>query len=241
VAYDRIVRGWVLAVVFGCGRIKFEARPADAPTTPIGFVQIAAPGYQMATSVTVAITPTVGDLLVAATYWHTSPDTISLSDSSGLAWQPLDIAEQASCQTEAQLWYAPTTVAGPDLVTVRQSIGTRPLGLMIAEYSAIDLAAPIDAHVALAAPIATDQLTTGVVTPTHRALVVAFFNDTNGGGMMVPGASWTPRAWDLPFYVMLEDDVPDGASAAVVPDGALPSGHNDNCWVGVAAAFRVLL
>jgi hypothetical protein len=239
------VRSWLLVAAVGCGRIGFGPQsPSDAGddasvSSPIGFVQAVEPGWRSLAMVTASATVTSGNLLVAATYWHKLNDTITLTDTAGLAWTPLDIADATPLATEAQLWYAPVTVSGPELVTVHQSTSTMPLGIILAEYSGIDLTAPVEAHLGFVTPIATNSITTGAVTVAHRSLVVAFFNDTIGAGTMVPGAGWTGRAWDMGFYVMLQDDAPDGqAPGSVVPDGMLPTGSNDNAWVGVVAAFR---
>src|SRR5215468_8867658 len=93
---------WAVALAglaSACGRIGFE-RPADAApdATPAALVQVQAPGYQSAASVTVDIILTAGHFAVVATYWNQSPDTVALVDTTGLAWTPLPIQQIApSC------------------------------------------------------------------------------------------------------------------------------------------------
>jgi hypothetical protein len=59
-------------------------------------------------------------------------------------------------------------------------------------------------------------------------------------GTMTPGATWIQRSIETPFYIIVEDNIPGAPAGTYAPDAALPSGVNDACWVGVAAAFRTL-
>jgi len=117
-----------------------------------------------------------------------------------------------------------------------------PLGLMLAEYSGVDLTATTEAQGGENAPMTgSNAMLIGPLTMSADSVVISFFADSSGHGSMMPGAGWTPRAWDSGFYSMLEDNAPTGAPAGTIePDAALPTSVNDMCWVGVAAAFRML-
>jgi hypothetical protein len=237
----------LLALFTGC-RIGFDSRVSpdalvDTPA-PIQLVEVQAPGYASAAMVQVRIGQIADDFLVAAVYWNESPDTVTLTDTSGLAWtsMPSQVVTTAGCggttgnATGAQLYYAQVSATGSNLITVTQTSGTQPLGLMLLEYSGIATANELDTSSAQLAPMASSTVSVPAFTTTGTGVIVAFFNDTTSTGSYTPGAGYTLEALDTGFPNLLEDAiVPAGT---YMPDGALPSGHNDACWVGIAAAFR---
>lgn len=220
-----------------CGRIGFDQLAKAA------LVQVQAPGYQSAASMTVDIALTAGNFVVVATYWDQSPDTVALVDTAGLAWTPLAIQEiVASCgggtgnATGARLWYAQVTATAMDKITVAQTSGTQPLGAFVLEYAGIATADAVDAASGRLAPTASTTASVPALKTMGTDVIVAFFGDTISMGSWTPGDGYTALARDAGFPNLIEDAiVPPGT---YMPDAGLPPGHNDPCWVGTAAAFR---
>jgi len=242
----------VTAVAIGCGRLGFERvagdsaadvaidRALDAPAGPPSVVQVLAPGFGSAASRSIMLDETQGDLLVAAVYWDESPDTVTLSDTAGLAWQ----AEPAlvvvpGCggptgnATGAQLYYAQVTATGANTITVAQTSGTQPLGVIVLEYA--NTLAAVDAFSAVMAPAPSNTMQATPITTTVPAVVIAFFNDTINIGNNIGGSGYTVEARDPAFPNLIEDTI--GPPGLYSPTAALFPGQTDACWVAFAVAF----
>lgn len=235
-------------LVAGCGRYRFEDPPigvvdaatGDAP--PPVHVQTVAPDYVLLPTMTVSISVGAGNTLIAATFWDTTPNTIMVTDSSVLTWTPLTALTNFDCfaapkASGAQLWFAESPDARAIDVTVTQSdTMNRPLGLRLVEYANLD---GLEAEVALSATSPTNEMSPGTLATTAPSVTIAIFNNTKGSGTMTPGAGWTERATEFPFYTLVEDNVPGAPAGPVVPTANLPTGINEACWVAAAAAFRI--
>jgi hypothetical protein len=239
----------VVAVVIGCGRIGFEQHvagdgsPADLAIDgpPARLVQVLAPGYGSAASMSIVIDETAGDLVVAPVYWHQDPDTVTLTDTAGLAWQSRPAVVVPGCittngnATGAQLYYAQVAATGTNTVTVTQTSGVQPLGLMLVEYA--NAMASVDAFSMVMAPASSNAMAATPITTSVPAVVIGFFNDTIGGGNDGSGSGFTAEARDTGFPNIVEDTI--GPPGLYSPTATLFVGGNDACWVAFAIAFPV--
>lgn len=244
----------MIAAAVGCGRLGFERRvaidaPADAVSDapidagPPHLVQILAPGYGSAAMMSSTISETRGNLLVAAVYWDESPDTITLTDTAGLAWSNLPIEGIPSVcggttgnATGAEIYYAAVSATGPNTVTVAQTSGTQPLGVFLLEYA--NVATAPDAMSGQVAPSASHAVSAPPITTNGPGVVIAFFNETQMNGMMSGGSGYVVEARDMGFPNLIEDAIEPAGT--YTPDGALPNAQSDACWVAIAVAFRAL-
>jgi hypothetical protein len=71
-------------------------------------------------------------------------------------------------------------------------------------------------------------------------IVVAVFEDNNGGGTMSPGSGFTQEALDTTSYSIVEDRVVGPDAGNIPPTAFLPGAGGDGCWVAAAAAFKAL-
>jgi len=189
------------------------------------------------------LTETAGDLVVAAVYWDEDPDTVTLADTAGLAWTalpaqviPSGCGGTTGNATGAQLYYATVATTGANTVTVTQTSGTQPLGVMVAEYANVATTPDVDSG--QVAPAASHAVQAAPLTTTGAGVVIAFFNETQQFGTLTAGSGYSAEALDTNFPNMYEDAfLPAGTHA---PDGALPAGQSDACWVAIAVAFRAL-
>jgi hypothetical protein len=208
-------------------------------------VQVQAPGFKSAVTTSATLNETAGNLVVAAVYWDQAPNTVTLTDSAGLAWIPLTPYETpggTGCggttgnASGAQLYYAQVTVTGANTVTVTQTSGTQPLGVMLLEYAGIATVDPVDVTSGQLAPAASNQMIVPAMTTSSPGVIVAFFNDTVGSGMMGGDASYILEARDVGFPNMIEDAiVPPGT---YMPTGTLPGAQIDACWIATAVALK---
>jgi hypothetical protein len=137
------------------------------------------------------------------------------------------------------MWFATITSTEVNTVTVAQSNGNTPLDLFLLEYSGVASMNPLDASTGQLAPSASNAMSTGAITTSGSDLIVTLFEDSDGSGIIEPGAEWTPRARNTDFYAMVEDNVPAPVPPGTYdPAATLPSGTSDICWLGVTAAFR---
>lgn len=211
-----------------------DAMP-DTPPPPIAFVQAVAPGYITNTTVTVPITVTTGDLIVAATYTSLLGMPGTVSDDTALTWTALTAREASgSCAPRLQLWYAFATAS--HAINVKLTFPTSSaMGMHVFEYSGV-LAAPVLAEAGQSATSSTNVAATGnVVTPAFGA-VVAFFADLNGTGTMTIAPPWTSRAVDTGFYTLVADNAPGAAEGTFAPTATLAA--TDACWTAAAVALR---
>ena len=217
---------------------------SDTLREPVNHLQTIAPGFVGAPSITALITAQAGSLLVAATYWHVQGNTVTVTDTMGLAWTALPAVDNKCSFTDtrttgAQIWYAQVDTAGSTIVTLSQSNSPNaPLGMRLLEYTGV---AGYNASVGSPPIVATSMdMSTGAFATTEPAMTVALFVDTLGSGTMTPGAGWNERAIELPFYSLVEDNAPGKPPGPLEPNASLPVGRVDDCWVGTAAAFTSL-
>jgi hypothetical protein len=237
------VRWGLLALLAcGCGRLGIENQPdARSSSSGIQRVQLATPGFVHATSMTIPVTLSPDDLAVVGVYWNQMTDPVTVGDTAGIAWQggveqAIDVGCNAGRGTQARLWYASVTAAGSDEITVAQGTSTTPLGVYFADYSGVDPASPLAAQTgAIASANPSNTMSAGTLTTPRDAVIVALFNDSNGTGVMVPGADFALIGIDTSFFSMLEEQLASSGTYGV--DGALPVGRADSCWVATAAAF----
>jgi hypothetical protein len=237
----------VVALCGGCGRSRFDQSQVDAgvdagePGLAAGLVQVIGPPYVSAPMISSALTVTGGNLLLASVFWDKPGATITLSDTAGLVWNVIDAQQTSFCAsrtTNMKWWYAVIDVSVTVIVTASHTTSD-PLGMFVAEYAGIDPENPLHEVAGIAAPGATNTMTTPALVTTEDTAIVAAFADALGGGMMAPGAGWSARAFDSTFYWMLTDNAPRGAPGTYTPSGTLPVGASDACWVASAAAFRL--
>jgi hypothetical protein len=244
--------GWWLMA--GCGRIAFDpidqridgdGGTVDVIGEPAAFVQIQAPPYASAPSQSVMIDLTAGHLVVAAVYWDQTPNTVTLADTAGLTWTaapkyeiPAVCGGSTGNATGAQLYYAQVSSPVMTTVTVSQTSGAQPLGVMLVEYAGLAMTNVVEAESGQVAPSASNAMFVPSFTTTRDTMVVVFFNETLGSGTMTEGSGYTARARITGFPNMYEDALlPPGM---YIPSGALPAGQTDACWVGDAIALRTL-
>jgi hypothetical protein len=212
----------------------------DAVKAPaIVAVQSLDPGFKDESPVSTSLTVHAGNLLLVATY-ATEVATVKVSDSGGLAWGNLATYSNTNLdcpEVQIQYWYAEVTSTISTTVSVAQADADA-LGLHVIEYSGVSTATPIDGQAGLVASAASNATTTGPITNAHADATVAFFADANGFGTMTPGAGWNQRGLDSGFYTMVTDDAPGALPGTFTPDGQLPAGSVDDCWVAAAVALR---
>ncbi len=216
-----------------------DATVDAAPVPAIVAVQSVDPGFEDASSIPITLTAQAGNLLLAATY-ATLVGPVAVSDSAGLTWTSLPAYSNTDLdcpEVQIQYWYAEVTSTISTTVTVTQSDADA-LGMHVIEYSGVATATPIDTQLGYVAPAASSATTTGSITTAHVGAVVAFFADANGFGTMTPGAGWNQRGVDSGFYTLVVDNTPGALPGAFTPDGQLPDGKNDACWVAAAVALR---
>ena len=235
----------VLAIVSGCGRIAFDhidADPGDAAeTTSFSTIQVFAPGYVTAASQSITLSVDVGHCLVAAVYWNSEPNTITVTDTSGLAWTALQALITPSCPlgnglAGLQFWYAFTTAPGSTTVTVTQTAGNPALGMYVIEYDGVAMTPTVEMVAGLAAPGASNEMTSGPLTTHHPDHLVALFANPHLNGRMTAGAGWTALGTDTLFYSLIEDET--AAPGTVEAIANLPAATSDSCWGATAVAFR---
>ncbi|HTL32431.1 MAG TPA: hypothetical protein VL326_04880 [Kofleriaceae bacterium] len=240
----------VLAALAGCGRMSFDpiaigssandAHNPDTPGTPnVGRGMVVMPPFVTTPTITAQLDgPTVGHLLVAIAYWNDATHAVSINDSNGQNWtglqrQSIPTGCNANVGTNIQMFYVTVTAGGPTDVTVTQSAGNSPLGLVVVEYSGVST---LDASSGLAAPSASNAINAGTMNTTGYDLIVAGFHDSVGSGQMMPGPNLSVFQYDLVSYAMFLD-ITVGPGAQTIT-GTLPAGTSDACWVGVSAAFH---
>jgi hypothetical protein len=211
-----------------------DATP-DAPPPPIEFVQAVAPGYVADVMVSVPITATTGNLIVAATYTSLIGTQPTITDSAGLTWTPLTAREAtASCAPRLQLWYAFSTTSLANTVTLALPSSSY-MGMHLLEYSGVT-AAPVLAEAGQVAPASTNMATTGDVITPGFGVTVTFYADLSGAGTITVPSPWTARAIDTAYYTLEADNIPGTIAGTITPGATLPA--TDNCWTATAAAFR---
>ncbi len=230
----------------GCGRVRFDVRVgADASAdiasdaAPPHLVQVVAPGYVKQVSASATIAATEGDVVIAAVYWDETPDTVSFADTASYGWNSTLAQTIPACggptgnATGAQLYWSRVPASGSNTVTVTQTSGTQPIGVMLVEYANVQML-PEDSG-AEPAPMASNTMSTLPVTTSGPAVVIAFFNDTIGTGTIAGAMPFTVEARDVGFPNLLEDAiVPSGTYTATA---TLPNAQVDACWIAFAAAF----
>ena len=239
--YDQPVRrGPLIAVcALGCGRLHFDA------VERIELVQVQAPGFNAAAETSVIVSQTTGNLIVAAVYWDQAPNTVTFSDTAGLAWTALpklEIGAGAGCggvtgnATGAQLYYAQVTSTESNTLRATQTSGMQPLGIIAIEYSGLATADAVDMQVGQVAPSPSHLMSSPPITTTENDLIVAFFNDTIGAGTIGGGSGYVVQARDIGFPNLYEDAVmPPGT---YTPTAVLPNAQTDACWIVSTVAFR---
>ena len=247
---------WIWLAVCGCGfqpsaavggdapisdARRVDARTDGAPDAPpdaelapaAASVQSLDPTYITGSQVTIALTETAGNVLIAAVYTSSDTATFTVTDTAGLTWTSTPAIVNTLCPMTLQLWYAPVTASGLNQVTGMQGI-IHFMGMSVSEYSGVSA---VDTVATMASPApASDTASTGTVTTTHQAMTFAAFADNNSTGTMTPGSGWTERVRDTQYYTMLVDNAPGAAPGAVQPTAGLP--RSDNCWAGAAIALR---
>jgi hypothetical protein len=182
-----------------------------------------------------------GSVLIAAAYWNEAPDTVTIADTLGLAWQPLAsevITGGANCgdntgnATGAQLFAAAVPAAGSDDVTVVQTSSTQPLGVIVLDYRGI---AAVATSASAVVPSSSTAMTAPAIATTVPGVVVAFFGDTIGMGALTAGSGLTAEAGDPGFPNMIEDAIVEPGTYTAT--ATLPNGP-DVCWVAIVAALR---
>jgi hypothetical protein len=244
---------YALALAFACGRLGFDpmraaqvadARPGDAapdaPSGPPTLTGVAAPGYGSGPIQEDEVRLAAGDFVVAVAYWDQTPDTVTLTDTLGLAWTagPTE-AIGSNCGggtgngTGAQLFFATAAAAGSGTVTVTQTSGTQPLGVFVLDYENIG---GVDSTASAVAPSSSTAMVAPPVTATDPGVVVAFFGDTIGMGTVATGSEFTELARDDGFPNLVEG-APAAAGDQYVATATLPNGP-DACWVVLEAVLR---
>jgi hypothetical protein len=210
-------------------------------------VQVMRSPSSVSASQTVTINETSADLLVAAIYWSNAAAVITVDDSLHNVWSTTPPQINDACtnhSSEVQLFYAENVVGGTNMVTAHQSASTSHIGFYLLQLHGLATSSALDTSVGTIAPAAGSHVVDGGRLVTTGALdaVVALFFDSQGSGVMTPGAGLTRESTDSNAYSMVAD-VPGGVPAgsysitATLPvDVAGP--RSDNCWAATAAAFR---
>ena len=167
-----------------------------------------------------------------------------VSDSLGDAWTSLPIEElvdSANCGSApltasgTQIWYSQAATTGTNVVTITQMATTQQWGIFLLEYSGVGA---LDTSSGQLAPASTTVASVPPLTTSGTDLFVVQLSDVLNAGDLVAGSGFTAELLEPTFPNMLEDAVlPAGT---YTPNGMLPPGHNDPCWVGAAAAFHAL-
>jgi hypothetical protein len=79
-------------------------------------------------------------------------------------------------------------------------------------------------------------MTTGPITMNGDGVVLAAFHDSEGSGVMTPGAGLSTLSLDTGAYTLFGEL--RGPAGTYEPTANLPAGVSDNCWVATAVALR---
>lgn len=165
--------------------------------------QNAADNAASATTITVTLTPTAGNLLVFCVSGDSLDSTsIALSDNLGGGGSSNTFSQigtdlVASTDQRCAWWYAANCKGGATTFTATFSAGTRFRTIYVAEYSGIVATSPLlnGARAENANPgTGTDAVSSGNANATSQpALVWGFCIDTNGGTTPTAGTGYTSR------------------------------------------------
>jgi chitobiase/beta-hexosaminidase-like protein/fibronectin type III domain protein len=204
--------------------------------TPIAFVQENYATPQSAvTSVAVAFSSaqSAGDLNVVVVGWlNTSATVRSVTDSLGNGYTPVFASPTVQSGLFAQtIYYAKKIAGGSNTVTVAFNGAGTPADVRIAEYSGLDVNAPLD--VSAAAPgSGTTSATPAVATTFENELLVGA--NMVQTGTTASGAGFSSRVITVPDADILEDRVVSATGAYAASASLSPTG----AWIMQMAAFK---
>lgn len=152
------------------------------------------------TSVAFATNNTSGNLLVASFRYDSPagvPATATVADTNGNTWVLIDRIVYATSGDGAELWYCANCKGGANTVTMTPASSTGYQTIIVAEYSGIARATPLDGHAAqrVASASGTDAATSGQFATTGYGdlVVCGLFLLTSTAPSYSAGTGFTER------------------------------------------------
>src|SRR3954468_23595879 len=185
------------------------------------FVQQAgsSPGTATAPTQAFASDNAAAALLLCLVTWDTAGGRVisTVTDSKGNTWSLAKFQDDTTNLQGGALYYAPNAAAGPNTVTVTFNGSALFTGLIVAEYSGISTASPVDGTPAgqtASGTTATDNVTSTATTTTQGGgTIIGAVVDTDGSSTLTPGTGFTQRGTSQTSGLSLEDLVQGSAGA----------------------------
>ena len=212
---------------------------AQAAITYVQSAQNSAAGNVTTLSKTFSSNNQAGNFIIIWVGWRSASSTVSVSDSTGNAYQSLSIIEFLNEPLRAQIFYARSIYAGPNTVTVNISgSAVQKVVLDIHEYAGVDPVDPLDGEARLNNLIAGTNVypQSGSVTTTQASDLV--FGVAYVDGNISNESPWTSETG----YALRQSNNHSGTEDAIATStGAYSATFTipvANYWVGEIAAFK---
>jgi hypothetical protein len=184
--------GWTLttATQWATAYAAFRAAAASPPTTK-AFVQgnNGQVGNQATLSVAYPAANTLHNFLVAFVSYFTDITSVSLTDTLGNAWSPVDAWRDDGFGDKVRLYYVMDAKAGANRVTFSAAPGSY-IGLAVAEFSGVAPTNALDGTIHGTNSGTSITPTGPSFTPTAGDLVVAVMADRVSSTSLTPTAPW---------------------------------------------------
>jgi hypothetical protein len=123
----------------------------------------------------------------------------------------------------------------PSLVIAREAGAAKPFSVFVLEYANVAVDSPlVVAHSTVPSTTSEPVAITPDLQVSASDLIVALFADGNTTPM-IPGDQYDSRGYDGGYTALVEDQI--APTTGPYSPFVTTTGSND-CWVGVAAAFR---
>jgi hypothetical protein len=177
-----------------------------------------------------------GNTLIVLAFWEALGYPATVTDSLGNTYSSTAVVSNPQGGA-LQIFYVPRSAAGANTVTLTMGAGFNSyLGLAIFEYAGLAASNVLEGTAGQGAPTGTASASTPpIATSASSSLLLAGFADSNGSGVIAPGAGWTSLVTNSDFYMTAEAMVVP-ATPSLQATATMPT--NDNDWVSLVAAFQ---
>lgn len=145
-----------------------------------------------ATTDTVTISTTSGDLLVASIGVNSTsaPGVSSVTDTAGNTWvRAGSIAAGAGTGARTDIWYAANATAVTSVTITVPS--TTDIVANVSEYSGVSATSPLDTALTTTNLATTSHASSSLTTSSNGELVITDLSYLNGGTVTATGSGWT--------------------------------------------------
>jgi hypothetical protein len=215
--------------------------PPPPPPGSIAFVQgnKGQVGNQSAVSVAYPSSNTQHNFLLAFVAYYTNTASVSLSDTLGNPWTPVDAWQDDGAGDKVRLYYVLDSKAGANTVTFSGAAGSW-IGLAVAEYSGVALTTALDGAIHGTTSGSSSTPTGPAFTPTAGDLVVAVMGDQVSSTSITPTSPWLDGPTHQLSNANPNEDV-GGEYQVNAPGTATSAGWSltgATRWATAYAAFR---